>query len=96
MKPASSQGLEQDGTSGSRTKSVLRRELADRLNAAARRSGFTLESWQVRQLVRALASRAVELTDEQILLALMRAPWYPKPRHRQWRVGEGGGWATRS
>lgn len=36
-----------------------------------------------------------ELSDEALMRALMRAPWFPKPHRRHWRVGEGGGWATR-
>lgn len=85
-----------NGITGTRTKAEIRRELADRFNAAARRTGVTLVGWQVRTLIASTIADHAEPTDEDLMLVLMRAPWFPKPSRRHWRVGEGGGWAVRS
>lgn len=85
-----------NGITGTRTKAEIRRELADRFNAAARRSGVTLMGWQVRTLIASALANDDEPTDEQLMRTLMAAPWFPKPTVRKWRVGEGGGWAVRS
>jgi hypothetical protein len=85
------------GITGTRNhKAAIRRELADRINAAGRRAGVKLLGWQVRSLIASATANDHVPTDEDLTLALMAAPWFPKPRVRQWRVGEGGGWATRS
>lgn len=85
-----------DGITGTRTKAAIRRELADRFNAAARRSGVTLMGWQVRTLITSSLANHEEPSDEDLMRTLMAAPWFPKPRRRHWQVGEGGGWAVRS
>lgn len=83
-----------NGITGTRTKAEIRRELADRFNAAARRSGVTLLGWQVRTLISTTIANHEEPSDEQIVLALMAAPWFPKPTRRKYRIGETG-WRTR-
>lgn len=85
-----------NGITGTRTKAEIRRELADRFNAAERRAGVTLLGWQVRSLIRTTIANNDEPTDEDLMRALMRAPWSRKPGRRHWRVGEGGGWAVKS
>lgn len=85
-----------NGITGTRPKAEIRRELADRFNAAARRGGVGLAGWQVRTLIATTLANHDEPTDEDLMHALMAAPWFPKPRRRHWRVGEGGGWAVRS
>lgn len=85
-----------NGITGTRTKAEIRRELADRFNAAARRVGVSLLGWQVRTLIATTIANQEEPTDADLMRALMAAPWFPKPRRRHWRVGEGGGWAVRS
>lgn len=85
-----------DGITGTRPKAAIRRELADRFNAAARRSGVTLMGWQVRTLIATTLANHEAPTDADLMRALMAAPWFPKPHRRHWRVGEGGGWAVRS
>lgn len=90
------EGTTPNGITGTRPKAEIRRELADRFNAAARRSDVTLLGWQVRSLIATTLAACEEPTDEDLILALMRAPWFKKPSRRHWRVGEGGGWAVRS
>lgn len=85
-----------NGITGTRPKAEIRRELADRFNAAARRSEVTLLGWQVRSLINSTLAAHEEPTDEELMTVLMRAPWFRKPSRRHWRVGEGGGWAVRS
>jgi hypothetical protein len=70
------------------------RELAARLIRLMKRNDLVAEGWQIRGLLKAL--NVDEPTDDDLMRALMAAPWYPKRRRRHWRVGEGGGWATRS
>lgn len=82
-----------NGITGTRTKAEIRRELADRFNAAARRTGVTLLGWQVRTLIATTLANHDEPTDEDLMRALMAAPWFPKPRRRNWQVGETG-WRT--
>lgn len=94
--PPGRQAVEQNGITGTRTKAEFRRDLADRVNAAGRRAGIKLLGYQVRSLMATLTANDEDPTDEQITLQLMRAPWFPKPRRRGWRLGEGGGWAVRS
>ena len=89
-------GATADGITGTRPKAEIRRELADRFNAAARRSGVTLVGWQVRTLIATALANHEAPTDEDLVRALMAAPWFPRTRRRHWRVGEGGGWAVKS
>ena len=74
------------------TASPLRRRLASMLKAA----GIEPEPWQVESLEASLIANGEQPTDADLTRALMRAPWFPKPGRRHWRVGEGGGWAVRS
>lgn len=82
-----------NGITGTRTKAEIRRELADRFNAAARRTGVTLVGWQVRSLITTTLANHDEPTDADLMRVLMRAPWIPKPSRRHFRVGEAG-WRT--
>lgn len=85
----------QNGITGTRPKAEIRRELADRINAAGRRAGVKLLGYQVRSLMATLTANDEAPTDEQIVRSLMSAPWFPKPRVRRFRVGETG-WRTSS
>jgi hypothetical protein len=85
-----------NGITGTRPKAAIRRELADRINAAGRRAGVKLLGWQVRSLMATMTANDEAPTDAEITRSLMSAPWFPKPRRRHWRVGEGGGLRTRS
>lgn len=96
MRPPPGHGSGQDGLTGTPTKAAIRQALTARINAAGRRAGVHLLGWQVRSLIATLLVNGTAPTDAEIAIALMRANWFPKPRRRQWRVGEGGGWATRS
>jgi hypothetical protein len=84
-----------NGITGTRPKAEIRRELADRFNAAARRSGVTLRGWQVRSLITTTMANNEQPTDRDLIETLMRAPWFPKPRRRHHGVG-GPGWRVRS
>lgn len=74
------------------TKKVVASKVIRAMNAA----GLPPCGWQVRSLTATLIANREAPTNEDVVRALMAAPWYPKPRRRQWRVGEGGGWAVRS
>lgn len=80
----------QDGITGTRPKAAIRRELADRFNAAARRAGVPLLGWQVRSLINSTLANNEAPTDEDLVRALMAAPWFPKPRRRRYQLGEAG------
>lgn len=67
-----------------------------RIVGLCRRAGIEPEVWQVESVAAALVANHEEPTDAELMRALMRAPWAPKPCRRHWRVGEGGGWAVRS
>lgn len=95
MRPPPGHAPTQNGITGTRPKAEIRRELADRFNAAARRAGITLLGWQVRSLIATTLVNHDEPTDEQLICALMAAPWFPKPRVRRHGVGDPG-WRTRS
>lgn len=84
------------GITGTRTKAETNRVLTGTFKRLARAAGFELEAWQVRTLIASTVANHEEPTDEDLMRALMRAPWFPKPRRRHWRVGEGGGWGIRS
>jgi hypothetical protein len=83
------------GITGTRTKAEIRRELADRFNAAARRADIALTGWQVRGLIATVIADHEEPSDHDLILALMRAPWFPKHHRRRFQVGEVG-WRTHS
>ena len=74
------------------TNSPMRRRVAGVMRAA----GIEPEPWQVESLAASLVANGEQVTDEDLTRALMRAPWFPKPSRRHWRVGEGGGLAVRS
>lgn len=87
----------QTGITGSRnTKAETNRVLTGTIKRLARRAGFEPQPWQVRSLLATLAANGELPSDEQVTRSLMAAPWFPKPRRRHWRVGEGGGLRTRS
>lgn len=75
---------------------MTRTPLHRRVVAMMRRAGFEPEAWQVESLAATFIANREEPTDEQLIRELMKAAWFPKPRRRQWRLGEGGGWAVRS
>lgn len=82
-----------NGITGTRPKAEIRRELADRFNAAARRTGVTLLGWQVRSLITTTLANHAEPSEEDLVRALMSAPWFPKPHRRRYQIGESG-WRT--
>lgn len=84
------------GITGTRPKAETKRETAARIIRAMTAAGMTPHGWQVRSLVATLTANRELPTDEEIVQSLMQAPWYPKPRRRHWRIGEGGGLRTRS
>jgi len=96
VKAPSDLGSEHDGSTGARTNAETKRQLAGRVIELMTVAGLTPCGWQVRSILKALRDCREEPTDAQIAIALMKANWFPKPRRRQWQVGEGGGWATRS
>lgn len=75
---------------------LQRTPLHRRIVGLCRRAGIEPEVWQVESLAATLVANHEEPTDAELMRALMRAPWAPKPGLRHWRVGEGGGWAVRS
>lgn len=95
MRPPPGLAPTSDGITGTRSKAEIRRELADRFNAAARRSGVQLLGWQVRSLIATSLANHDEPSDEDLTRMLMAAPWFPKPRVRRHGVGDPG-WRTRS
>lgn len=85
-----------NGITGTRTKAETKRELSARIIKAMKAANLAPQGWQVRTLVASLMANHEDPTDEEVVVALMRAHWFPKPSRRHWRVGEGGGWAVRS
>lgn len=94
--PPGREAAAQNGITGTRTKAETKRLLSGRVISAMKAADLQPQGWQVRSLVATLMANREEPTDEQITLQLMRANWFSKPRRRQWRVGEGGGWAVSS
>lgn len=90
------EGTTADGITGTRTKAETNRVLTGTIKRLSRAAGFELEPWQVRSALASLRANESMPTDEQVIRALMAAPWFPKPGRRHWRVGEGGGWAVRA
>lgn len=84
-----------NGITGTRLNAETKRALSARIIRAMKAADLEPVGWQVRSLMSTLVANRDEPTDEQVMHALMRAPWYPKPRRRHWRVGEGGGLAVR-
>lgn len=91
----------QDGSTSTRTKAETKRGAASRNRAISARlirlmksSGLEPQAWQIRQLLKSLHD-VDEPSDDDLFRALMAAPWFPKRRRRQWRVGEAG-WRTSS
>lgn len=74
---------------------MMRTPLHRRVVASIRRAGHEPVAYQVESIVATMVANHEEPTDEQILLALMAAPWFPKPRVRRHGVG-GPGWRTAS
>lgn len=66
-----------------------------RVIRAMKAHGLAPVGWQVRTLTNTLLANDDVPSDEHVTEALMKADWFPKPRHRQWRVGEAG-WRVRS
>lgn len=93
--PPGSARLTQNGIAGTRTKAEIRREIADRINAASRRAGLQLHGAQVRILMKALIAAEDAPTEEEIYSRLMAAPWSRKTTAQSWRLGETG-WRLRS
>lgn len=85
-----------NGITGTRTKAETKRELSARIIKTMKAANLAPQGWQVRSLVASVMANHDEPTDTQVIEALMRAPWFPKPSRRHWRVGEGGGLAVRS
>ena len=85
-----------NGITGTRTKAETNRVLTGTFKRLARAAGFELEPWQVRSLIASTVANHEEPTEADLMRMLMRAPWFPKPGRRHWRVGEGGGWAVTS
>lgn len=83
-----------NGITGTRTKAETKRRTASRVVAAMTSAGIPPHGWQVRTLVASLVANREEPTDEQLTLALMAAPWFPKPSVRKYQIGESG-WRTR-
>lgn len=88
--PPGSARLTQNGTTGTRPEATIRRELADRINAAARRAGLQLHGAQVRLLMKTLIAADEVPTEEEIYRGLMAAPWSRKTKVQNWRLGEAG------
>ncbi len=84
-----------NGITGTQTKAETNRVLTGTIKRLCRGAGLEPEPWQIRSLLASLRANRETPTDEQMVLALMRAPWFPRPTRRHWRVGEGGGWAVR-
>lgn len=84
-----------NGITGTRSKAETKRQTAGRVVGALKAAGLPAPGWQVRSLVATLDASGDGPTDEDIVAALMAAPWFPKRPIRQWRVGEAG-WRTRS
>jgi hypothetical protein len=85
---------ERDGITGTRSKAETKRALVGRIMRAAACADYEVTGTQMRHMLNALAVYD-EPTDEHVIETLMRAPWFPKHKVRQWRVGEAG-WRVRS
>ena len=79
-----------NGITGSRPKAETKRHVAGRVVRTMKAAGLEPHGWQVRSLVASVLANHEEPTDEQLTLALMAAPWFPKPRRRRYRIGEAG------
>ena len=84
-----------NGITGTRTKAETKRLTASRVVAAMTAAGLPAPGWQVRSLVATLVANHEQPDHDDVMRALMAAPWFPKPTRRHWRVGEGGGWGIR-
>lgn len=73
--PPGSARLTQNGITGTRTKAEIRRELADRINAAGRRAGVQLHGWQVRLMTSTLLAADEVPTEEEFFRGLMSDQW---------------------
>lgn len=74
---------------------MTRTPLHKRIIGMLLRAGHTPEAWQVESLAATFVANRVTPTDRELVAELMRAPWFPKPRRRHYRVGEHG-WRTTS
>ncbi len=101
MRPPPGQAPTQNAITGTRPNAetqrptrghaATKRAVASKVIRAMRSAGMPPLGWQVRSLTATLLANHEEPTDEQIVLALMAAPWAPKPRVRRHDVG-GPGW----
>lgn len=73
------------------------RALVGRILDHGRRRGLELAPFQVRNVLGILreSGAVAEPTDEQIITALMKAPWHRKPTVKRHGIG-GPGWRTAS
>lgn len=78
-----------------RGQAATKRAVAAKVIRAMRSAGLKPQGWQVRSLTATLLANREQPTDEQVLRALMAAPWFPKPRVRQHQLG-GVGWRVTS
>lgn len=96
MRPPPGPAPVQTAITGTRnTKAETNRALVGRIKRAGTAAGVELEPWQIRSLKATLIAQRQEPTDEQVLRALMAAPWFPKPRVRRHGIG-GPGWRVTS
>lgn len=95
MRPPPGPAPTPNGITGTRPKAETKRVLAARVIRAMKAAGMSPQGWQVRSLTATLLAGQdrLEMTDEQIVMQLMRAPWFPKHRRRRYAVGEAG-WRT--
>ena len=95
--PHGDTGTRSNAETKTASRTANRRALVGRILDHGRRRGVKLAGWQVRNVLRTLEESGAirQPTDEQVLRALMAAPWFPKPRVRQHQLG-GVGWRVTS